>query len=80
MPENHIINIVESTINSLGENKNDISVESSVDNCSNWDSLATVAIASAISTKYDIDLDVEDLESCTSIYKIKKLLEKYEIK
>jgi|OM-RGC.v1.033089680 acyl carrier protein len=51
-----------------------IDINDSVDTIKRWDSLVTVSIALAISSKFGLELDIDSLEEMTSVKKIISLV------
>ena len=51
-----------------------ISFEDSTQTVPEWDSLATVNIASALESEYNIEIDIDELEIITSVEGIYNLL------
>lgn len=65
--DNHL-NFIESVIRTAANNPNiSLSKDDSTDTINSWDSLVTVSLATALSSEYGIELDIDQLEKITSV-------------
>ena len=75
---NKDLDFIQSTIQAaINDNSVKISENDNSDTVEKWDSLVTVSIATALSSDYNIELDVDELEKVNSVMGILELIEKH---
>lgn len=61
----------------LEKNPSDFSLDSTKDDFSEWDSVATINLAVALEEAYEVSLTAEDVEAINSVMSIVDILRKY---
>ena len=75
MEKKVILKLIGEILNNTDNSKPiDLSFDDSIDTIPEWDSLATVSIAAALSSEYDIEIDMDEIEMLTSVKDIINLI------
>jgi len=70
-----VLKLISSVISSSsGKPPVEISLSDSMETIEEWDSLATVTLAAALDSEFGISIEVDDLESLSSVKGIMQLL------